>query len=163
LDIKQESSVDTFFLRLEEGKRNEVTQLLASLGDLEDLPIDGGMRLRMGRHSSDPRGAWQGVQALLGERATVQPVLLDESGYEQYPTGEISVRFLDVPSDQQLKQFADSYGLHLHRRNEYVPQQAVFTPLEPGRRYLPDLVREVSSDNRVQAIWANTLARYRRD
>lgn len=163
MDIKQESSADTFFLRLEEGKRNEVTQLLVSLGDLEDLPVGGGMRLRMGRHSSDPREAWQGVQTLLGDSATVQPVLLDESGYEQYPTGEISVRFLDAPSDQQLKQFAESYGLRLHRRNEYVPEQAVFTPLEHGRRYLPDLVREVSSDNRVQAVWANTLAHYRRD
>jgi hypothetical protein len=120
------------------------------------------MRLRTGGKSSDPRGAWQDVQALLGESATVQPVLLDESGHEQYPTGEVSVRFLDAASDQQLKQFAESYGLRLHRRNEYVPQQAVFTPLEPVRRYLPDLVREIASDGDVQAVWANTLAHYRR-
>jgi hypothetical protein len=99
---------------------------------------------------------------LLGARATVQPVLLDESGHEQYPTGEISVRFLDAASDQQLKQFAESYGLRLHRRNEYVPEQAVFTPLEPVRRYLPDLVREVASNDGVRAAWANTLAHYRR-
>jgi hypothetical protein len=162
LYIKQEPSSNTFFLRLEAGKRNEVAQLLAPLGALEDLPIDGGIRLRMGGNPSDPRKAWQDVQALLGERATAQPVLLDESGHEQYPTGDISVRFFDAASDLQLNQFAESYGLRLLKRNEFVPEQAVFTPLEAGGRFLPDLVREIASDGAVQAVWANTLARYQR-
>jgi hypothetical protein len=162
LEIKQEPSANTFFLRLEEGSQSEVKRLLASLGTLEDLPADGAMRLRVGVGLSDPRVAWQEVQALLGERANVQPVLLDESGHEQYPTGDISVRFLYATSDQQLKRFAETYGLRLRKRNEFVPEQAVFIPLEPGRHFLPDLVRKIASDGSVQAAWANTLARYQR-
>jgi hypothetical protein len=162
LEVKQEPSANTFFLRLDEGRGDEVKQLLAPLGDLEDLPVKGGMRLRVGAGLSDPRVAWEEVQALLGERADVQPVLLDESGHEQYPTGDISVRFLGAASDQQLKRFAELYGLCLRKRNEFVPEQAVFTPLEPGRHFLPDLVRQTASDDAVRAAWANTLARYQR-
>jgi hypothetical protein len=43
-------------------------------------------------------------------------------------TGEISVRFHRAPTDTELTGFAAEHGLRLLRRNELVPQQAVFQP-----------------------------------
>lgn len=75
-------------------------------------------------------------------------------------TGEITVRFRDTPNDLQLQRFASGYGLRLLRRNEFVPQQAVFQPAE--RSDLSSLVRTIEEDRRAKAVWLNTLSRYSR-
>jgi hypothetical protein len=76
------------------------------------------------------------------------------------PTGEITVRFRDVPDDRQLQHFASGYGLRLLRRNDFVPQQAVFRPAD--RTDLSSLVRTIEGDGSTKAVWLNTLSRYTR-
>jgi hypothetical protein len=76
------------------------------------------------------------------------------------PTGEITVRFREVPDDRQLQSFASGYGLRLLRRNDFVPQQAVFRPAD--RADLSSLVRTIEGDGSTKAVWLNTLSRYSR-
>lgn len=81
---------------------------------------------------------------------------------EQRPihTGEITVRFRESLDDQQLCRFASGYRLRLLRRNEFVPQQAVFQPED--RTDLPALIRTIEGDGSAKAVWLNTLSRYSR-
>jgi hypothetical protein len=75
-------------------------------------------------------------------------------------TGEITVRFQEALDDHQLQRFASGYGLRLLRRNEFVPQQAVFKPAD--RTNLSTLVRTIEGDGSTKAVWLNTLSRYAR-
>jgi hypothetical protein len=80
----------------------------------------------------------------------------------QWFTGEISVRFTAVLKDEELHLFAAEHGLKLLRRNEFVPQQAVFQPLDASRSSLPEIVRRLEREKRAQSVWANTLSQYER-
>jgi hypothetical protein len=73
-------------------------------------------------------------------------------------TGEISVRFFRAPSDAELNGFAAQHGLRLLRRNDLVPQQAVFRPVEPPPGDLRDVVSRIEGDAAARAVWANTLS-----
>lgn len=73
-------------------------------------------------------------------------------------TGEISVRFYDLPSDADLVGFAAEHGLRLLRRNSFVPQQAVFQPLSSSRRTLGEVIRRIESEGAARSVWANTLS-----
>jgi hypothetical protein len=141
--------------------RESAGQRLASLGRVE--PLEGSERLLLlSTPVGDPETRWARAQKLLGELGTVQPVLVDELGETQLPTGEISVRFHEIPADDRLQQFAAEHGLRLRDRNEFVPQQAVFRPADPSASYLPKLVRELAGTKDTKAVWANTLSRFRR-
>jgi hypothetical protein len=117
------------------------------------------VRLRAG--ASDPRAAWKQAHEALGTDPAIQPVLLDADGKPQYPTGEVSVRFRERPSDAELERFAKAHALRFLRRNEFVPEQAVFEPVEKAR-YLPDLTEELDASTDVKLAWANTIAAYDR-
>jgi hypothetical protein len=80
----------------------------------------------------------------------------------QYLTGEISVRFMAVLDDDGLRRFAAEHRLRLLRRNEFVPQQAVFQPLDGPVSHLPEIVRKIEGQGAAKAVWANTLSRYQR-
>lgn len=88
-----------------------------------------------------------------------QPAIYREQ-HDVVPTGEITVRFWRTLDDRQLQRFASGYGLRLLRRNEFVPQQAVFQPAD--RTDLPTLVRTIEGDGSAKAVWLNTLSRYTR-
>lgn len=81
--------------------------------------------------------------------------------HDVVPTGEITVRFRETPDEQQLQRFAAGHRLRLLRRNEFVPQQAVFQPAD--RSDLPSLVRTIEEDGNTKAVWLNTLSRYTRE
>jgi hypothetical protein len=70
-------------------------------------------------------------------------------------TGEVSVRFHGAPSDAELAGFAAEHGLRLLRRNELVPQQAVFAPLGSDLR---SVVQRIEREGAARAVWANTLS-----
>lgn len=142
--------------------RESVARHLASVGDVR--PLEGSDRLLLlsvPAEAGNPETRWADVRELLGERGTVQPVLLDELGEAHVPTGEISVRFHEAPPDDRLEEFAAEHGLRLRNRNELVPQQAVFRPAVPSS-YLPRLVQELAQMEIIKAVWANTLIRFRR-
>jgi hypothetical protein len=149
-------------VRPSEGRRNSLDERLAALGEAEELKGGDALVLRVASSSTDAKAAWRRVHKSVGAIATIQPVLLDEAGEPHYPTGEISVRFDQTPSDQALRKFATAHGLLLRSRNEFVPQQAVFQPGDPTKIYLPDLVNELTSAKGTREVWANTLSHYRR-
>jgi hypothetical protein len=95
--------------------------------------------------------------------AWAEPVLLDERNEPHLPTGEVSVRFTRSLSDEELEAFARAHELRLERRNEFVPEQATFTPVDPRRSSLPELVQELTAASEVRSAFANTKSRYRRD
>lgn len=109
-----------------------------------------------------PKSSWERLRKLVGAHGVVQPVLTDDSGNEQLPTGEISVRFKTQPTDAALAKFAASHDLKLLARNEYVAQQAVFAPIHPEEQYLPEVIQSVMSAKTVELAWANTLGQYKR-
>jgi hypothetical protein len=138
------------------------TERLAALGHIQPLEGTDALLLSLPADREAPRVAWRQAQETLGADGSVQPVLLDEEGEPHYPTGEISIRFKDAREDDELRRFAASHDLRLLRRNEFVPQQAVFQPLDGSGSYLPEIVERLEAEDEIRAVWANTLSRYQR-
>lgn len=91
-----------------------------------------------------------------------QPVLVDDDGHERYPTGELTVRFDEPPTDEQLQTFAESRSLRTARRNAYQPAQVVLVPAEPRGTFLPELCAELERTPGVTRAWLNSLSHYTR-
>ncbi|MDQ3651339.1 MAG: hypothetical protein M3458_13905 [Acidobacteriota bacterium] len=143
--------------------REKIQDKLEKLGEVEKLKgSDNILLLHLSQKTPDAKAAWELIRQKLGEEEIVHPVLLDDSGSPQYPTGEICVRFQSSPSDAQLKRFAASHGLRLHSRNEFMPQQAIFESLKPGEQYVTELVQEIAGEKNIQLAWVNTLSRFDR-
>jgi hypothetical protein len=162
--VKQAPSDHLFVVDIGSRERDQAIQRLAPLGTVK--PLEGSERLLLltiAPGSLDAESAWSRARELLGDLGSVHPVLLDELGELHFPTGEISVRFHEVPPDDRLQEFAAEHGLRLRDRNEYVPQQAVFRPVDPSVSYLPKLVQELTDTKDTKAVWANTLTRFRRE
>lgn len=161
--MKQIPSADLFIIHADDGNKDEVSRRLASLGIVQDLKGSDAQLLHfVGEKPEDSRTAWKHAQAKLGHIGNIQPVLFDERGDPHYPTGEVSVRFDKPLSDEQLQRFATDYQLRLRRRNEYVPEQAVFYPAEPEKSYIPDLVQKIADAKDAKVVWANTSSHYER-
>lgn len=162
MPARQIPSEDCFVINVDPAAARAVCEELAGLGAVEALEGSDLVLLELGRPAADLRAAWQRI--VEGSRAAewVAPLLLDESGEPHYPTGEVSVRFPEPRSDDELARFGATHGLRLRHRNEFVPEQAVFEPVDPRRTFLPDLVRSLGDEAGVAAVWANTTSRYRR-
>ena len=168
---RQKTKPDSFVVRLQ-GKEDAVARALGDVGTVD--PVTGhdglmvvhvgaaGSRAARATKSAKPKSAWQRLRKVVGAHGVVQPVLTDDNGVDQLPTGEISVRFTTPLTDAALKRFATSHDLKLLARNEYVPRQAVFAPIHPGEQYLPDVIQSLTSAKNVELAWANTLGQYRR-
>lgn len=163
--MKQDPS--NHLLVVEAQSKEEAASRLSSLGDLQ--PLEGSDRLMLlsiapsSPDALDAETAWSRARELLGEAGKVHPVLIDEMGHSHFPTGEISIRFHEVPADERLQEFAVEHGLRLRDRNEFVPQQAVFRPADPSASYLPKLVQDLAESKDTKKVWANTLTRFHRE
>ena len=135
---------------------------LAAFGEVEDVEASGPPLLRVDTAGGAARNARDRILDQVSAVAWAEPLLVDEQGGEHLPTGEVSVRFHEAPSDEDLATFGERHGLEVRRRNEFVPEQASFAPVDPREAYLPDLVDTVREDPEVSEAWANTLSRYRR-
>jgi hypothetical protein len=161
MSTKPSPSSTLYVVTLKDAARETVARRLGDKGSVE--PIKGRSDLalvKLSHHAANPRDAWQDARKSIGG-GSIQPVLLDSDGKTQYPTGEVSVRFHEAPTEDQIRAFARTHGLRLLRRNEFAPQQAVFEVVE-SNRYLPDLVDDLSESRDVRVAWANTLAEYER-
>lgn len=158
---EQKPKRDVFVLHARRD-RDAVQRELGQLGAVEELQGSDLLLLRLNKEAASAKSAWERIRKKLGTGESVQPVLVDDSGTPQYPTGEISVRFRKPPTDAGLKKFARTHGLRLGSRNEFVPQQAIFELAEAGEKYIPTVVKDVSGDEDVEVAWANTLSRYER-
>lgn len=110
----------------------------------------------------DPRATWSRLLDRFPDADWVSPLVLDEADEQHLPTGDVTVRFRQPPSDEELERFAGTHRLELRRRNEFVPVQASFRPRDLRRTYLPDLVTQLVAEGDVSKAWLNTRSRYRR-
>lgn len=139
-----------------------VAEALARFGAMEKLGTTEPLYLLTLASSQTARGVWSAVSKALGGKGAAYPVLIDGDGAPRYPTGEITVRFAQVPSAADLKAFAVEHRLKLERTNELAPLQFVFAPVASSAEFLPDLVARLASQPGVRSAWANTLSAYRR-
>ena len=157
---KQIPSSDTFLVRVAAGQEESATKRLAALGTVKDAGEAGLMLVQLsGSEPADAKAVWAKLQKQVGN-AEVDPVLLDETGEPHFPTGEVTVRFKEPPSDAFLSGFADKHGLKVRSRNEFVPAQVAFQVTR--RSYLPELIESLKPAENVASVWANTKSRYRR-
>ena len=108
------------------------------------------------------RDGWHRATQALKPHEWPLPVLRDADGVAHYPTGEVTVRFVEVPTDPALSRFARSQGVTLIRRNALEPRQAVFIPSPPAREWLFDLIDRLAAAPGIARVWANTESLYRR-
>jgi hypothetical protein len=141
--------------------RAEAGTSLDELGAVEANDA-GLLTLRLHRPVRDPKDAWREVLARNPAAAWASPSFRDASGYELLPTGAVTVRFREKPSDKALAAFARQESLELERRTPLVPEQASFRPRRPREVYLPELVARLASRPDVAAAWPATKARYRK-
>jgi len=159
--MKQSASSDLFVVHTSSKDRPALSRRLTATGRLQ--PLDGTDALLLSLPSDRAaKPAWDHAREVVGTAGTVQPVLFDEAGEPHYPTGEISIRFVEPPGDEDLRRLAAEHGLQLIRRNEFVPQQAVFQPLDASAGYLPEIVERLEKEKGIRTAWANTLSRYQR-
>jgi hypothetical protein len=151
-----------FVVRPTDNQKSAVADRLASVGTVEKLPGEDLLLLQTRQTASDPEAAWRDVRVALEETVSVQPVLVDETGELHYPTGEVTVRFYQPPTEEELQQLAAKYHLRLRNRNRFMPQQVVFNLADGNQCYLPILVEEIAGQDKVKTAWANTLSRYKR-
>ena len=159
---RQTPSSSLYVVKLTKQQREAAAPRLEKLGDIEELKGHSDLALlRLHGRPDDPRKTCQEARQVLGDAASVQPVLLDPNGAPQFPTGEVTVRFRSMLTDEELRRFAEANGLRLRQRNEFAADQAVFEVLEP-KRYLPDVVDELSANSATRLAWANTVAAFDR-
>ncbi|MBI3269033.1 MAG: hypothetical protein HYZ53_08420 [Planctomycetes bacterium] len=157
-------SHDRFIIHVPAHKATEesVARQLLQFGAVEDLPGTAAVVLHVRSGGSDARAVWERLRTGLDPESCPEPILLDEQGQPHLPTGQVSVRFCRTISDKELKRFAASHKLKLRSRNEFVPEQIVFEPLELAGTYLPEMVDELGKVEGVAAAWPNTLSKFRR-
>ena len=139
----------------------EARRAFGSRGIADELGA-GVFVMRVPHPTRDAKSAWRALLAQEPEIEWAVPVLLDASGEPHYPTGEVTVRFDRLLSDGELDAFARHHGLGARRRNEFVPNQVLYVPLDARSTYLPELVAALQRAPGVVAAWASTRSRYRR-
>jgi len=157
-----EAAAEALVVALSEAADDSARRALAGLGELQPGAAKLWM-LRLASAPRDPKAAWSRVLERCPDARWAAPVLRDAGGNELLPTGTIAVRFRGRPSDRALEAFAEREGMRLERRNEFVPEQAIFRPRNPREVYLPELVSSLAERPEVTAAWAATTSRYRRD
>ncbi len=114
-------------------------------------------------HPGDSSTGWSDVVEQYRDAAWVAPVETDEAGETvSMPTGEVTVRFHEAPSDEAVEALARRHGAQVARRNELQPRQVVVTPTDHRVTYLPELCQRLQAEATVEQAWPNTRSRYRR-
>ncbi len=153
-------SPSEFVVSMTDGGLDEA--LAGPDGSWPTSALDEGSFLVELPDGSDPREAWERLLDRFGSAAWVSPVVIDDGSMPHYPTGDVTVRFRGPMHDEDLERFAESNGLELRARNEFVAEQASFQPRDPRGTYLPELVDRLEHEDAVETAWLNTKSVYRR-
>lgn len=137
-------------------------QALAVLGEISALPGHPDCLLLNTSRKASSKPFLRALRGLLGDKAQVMPVLLDEDEQPHYALGGITIRFKAPPKAKELADLKSKYGLLLQERNEFVPEQASFTLAEPSQAYLPDLLKQLVGRKELEAAWPETVSAYHR-
>jgi hypothetical protein len=159
--IRQRASDRVLVVKVVEGD-DDVRERLAEFGAVEARSDLGVLLLRLDDARTDLRAARAEILDRVEGVDWAEPLLVDDSSSLAVPTGELSVRFHEPLSDDELRQFADEHGLELRRRNEFVPEQATFAPRGRRGETLPEQVEKLGRARTVKQAWTNTASQYRR-
>lgn len=138
--------------------------VLKGLGRIERLPsFDDRYVLMIDSSNSEAKDDWRKLRSALSGEYDVEPVLLDEEGRLMYPTGKVTVRFVDQLTDDEVERCGQHWGLRGSARNKYISQQVTFHIDQHAAQYLPDLIDMIAQqEGRVQAVWPETISEYKR-
>lgn len=159
---KQKPSSNCFVIQAESEVIPHLRSLLDDMATIEKVDGANIALVRIRDHKGDAKTVWRNLVERVRDNHWVAPILLDPLSEEHVPTGDVSVRFDHVLTEQQINEFALSHGLVLEERNKYVDQQVRFKPKQLETTYLPDLVDSLTREKGVARAWANTLSRYTR-
>jgi hypothetical protein len=135
---------------------------LVEFGTVEERSLPNVLLLRLDDSWEDVRLARDEILARVDGIEWAEFLLVDDSSSPVVPTGELSVRFHEPLSDDELVGFAEEHGLELRRRNEFVPEQAVFAPRRPRGEPLTERAEKLSHERDVREAWPNTASQYHR-
>lgn len=159
----QKPSSSLFVVHAESDTLPKLRSLLGDMATIEELEGTDTALVRIKNGEEDPKSVWMKlIERVQNDECWVAPILIDTLSQEHFPTGDVSVRFDHIPTDQELDVFAQSHNLTLEGKNKYINQQAKFRPIQDRVAYLPDLVDSLAREKGVARAWANTLSRYSR-
>ena len=144
------------------GDEGRVRDRLQEFGSVEDTSRPGILLLRLDDSWDDVRSARDELLERVDGVEWAEFMLVDDASSPLIPTGELSVRFHEAPSDEQLVGFAEEHDLELRRRNEFLREQAVFAPRRPRGEPLTERAEKLSHERAVSEAWPNTASQYRR-
>jgi hypothetical protein len=145
-----------------EGANDRIARQLPEHAATTTSPDTQSVIVELDDEDKDPRVSWRKLIDDVKDAEWVSPLMFDRDDQPHVPTGEITVRFGQHPSDEDLAAFAKTHGLRLARRNEFVSEQAVFRPRNARETYIPDLVDQICGDSSVASAWQSTKSAYRR-
>lgn len=134
---------------------------LATLGKTQELR-NNLIVIEFPHHAGPAKERWKNLLRAMEGLEWAAPVLEDETAQTHVPTGEVTVRFKQKPSNTDLARFAKAHGLTLRDRNEFEDTQVAFKVAKPRETYLPELIEELNKAAPVRRAWANTMTSYRR-
>lgn len=149
-------------MRSSTGRLRAASKRLGNLGKVEKIADPDAFLLRPNMAERDIHGTWRKIASQLGKKEMAAPVYLDSDGNPAYPTGDITVRFSRPLDDRQLADFASQHQLRLTARNEFIPEQAAFAPVDLHNSYLPDVLAKVEAEEMVHSAWPKTTSSYQR-
>jgi hypothetical protein len=156
---RQNVSDSTYVVGAADGAPTEqLERSLADLGEVQRVDAQPYLLITLGDGAADlPR-----LTKRVGAHAWVEPAVVSPRGDIEIPTGDISVRFQQDPSEPALESFASEHELSVQRRSEFVPEQVVFRPRKPAKTSLVELASKLDDRSDVEMAWVNTLSRPRR-
>lgn len=134
---------------------------LAAVGQVSPLPGHPNCLVLSTTRKASAKPFLRLLRTLLGDKAQVMPVMLDQDEQPHYALGGITIRFKAPPKAKELAELKAKFGLRLQERNEFVPEQASFTLAEPSP-YLPDLLKQLGNRKELEAAWPETVSAYHR-
>ena len=112
-----------------------------------------GWIVAMKQSHSDAKLDWEALHKALGRSCQILPILCNDTSSDRYPTGMLSVRFKAPQTLSTLQEIARAHDVLLERQTPHVLVQAQFSLRHPTISFLPDVVKQVEQDEKVEAVW----------
>jgi hypothetical protein len=155
---------DAWSVRYNQADKASVQRVLKAYGQTSDLANQQTMVVELSNpaQSEELQNKLQQLSEE-GAVAAVAPVLRDpDSQMNQIVTDEISVRFTQVPSAQQLKNVEREYGVTVARQNEFVPNQFILKTEQPNGLDTLEIASKLDKADGVEFATPNFISEYRR-
>jgi hypothetical protein len=106
---------------------------------------------------------WDSLVQQFGDQLDfIAPVMFDDRGRQQLPTGKIVVQFDTPPSDETLHNLEETYGLRCLKTNEFKREQATFEMVDHAAAYPPQLIASLENEPNVKFATPEVLVGFSR-